>query len=65
MLGQTTFIKLRDLANPDDITMLTVEQVMTLLTAHFWPQTIEIAECYKFFKCIQEDQESTMDFIVA
>jgi len=49
MLGQATFVKLHDLASPDDITMLTLEQVMALLTVHFRPQTIEKAECYKFF----------------
>ena len=56
MLGQlqTTFVKLHDLASPDDIT---TDQVVELLTAHYCPQTIEIAECYKFFKRMQEDQE--------
>jgi len=65
MLGQATFVKLRDLTSPDDIKTLTLEQVMALLTAHFQPQTIEIAERYKFFTRIQEYQESTMDFIAA
>ena len=58
MLGKATFVKLRDLASPDDITMLTSHG-----TPHFWPQTIEIPERCKFFKHVQEDQESTTDFI--
>ena len=62
MLGQTTFVKLRDLASPTDITTLSLDQ---LLTAHYRPQTIKIAERYKFFKRIQEDQERTTDFIAA
>ena len=41
MLGQTTFVKLRDLACPSDVTTLTPDQVMVLLTAHFKPQTIK------------------------
>ena len=65
MLEQITFIKLRDLANPTDITTLSLDQVVELLTAHYWLQTIEIAKHYKFFKRTQEDQERTIDFIVA
>ena len=65
MLGQTTFVKLHDLASPKDIAMLTLDQVVALLTAHYRPQTIEIAERYKFFKRTQEDQERTTDFIAA
>ena len=45
--------------------MLSLDQVIKLLTAHYRPQTIEIAECYKFFKRTQEDQERTTDFIAA
>ena len=65
MLGQTTFVKLRDLASPNDITTLSLDQVIELLTAHYRPQIIEIAERYKFFKRTQEDQERTTDFIAA
>ena len=65
MLWQITFIKLRDLANPTDITTLSLDQVVELLTAHYHPQTIKITECYKFFKRTQEDQERTTDFIAA
>ena len=65
MLGQTTFVKLRDLASPTDITTLSLDQVVELLTVHYRPQTIEIAERYKFFKRIQEDQERTTDSIAA
>ena len=65
MLGQTTFVKLHDLASPNDITTLSLDQVVELLTAHYRPQTIEIAEHYKFFKHTQEDQERTADFIAA
>ena len=36
-----------------------------MLTAHYRPQTIEIAERYKFFKRMQEDREQTTDFITA
>ena len=51
MLGQTAFMKLRDLASPNDISTLTLNQVVEILTAQYRLQTIEIAERYKFFKC--------------
>ena len=63
MLRQTVFVKLHDLLSPNDIVMLTLDQVVALLTAHYWPQTIEISERYKFSKHTQEDQERTTDFI--
>ena len=63
MLGQTTFVKLWDLASPNDVTTPMLNQVIVLLTAHFKPQTIVIAESYKFFKHTQVDQESITDFI--
>ena len=65
MLGQITFVKLQDLASPADITTLSLDQVVELLTVHYRPKTIEIAERYKFFKCVQDDQERTTDFTAA
>ena len=65
MLGQTAFVKLRDLASPSNISTLTLNQVVEILTAHYRPQTIEIAERYKFFKRTQGDQERTTKFIAA
>ena len=50
MLGQMVFVKLCDLASPNDISTLTLNQVVEILTAHYRPQSIEIAECFKFFK---------------
>ena len=65
MLGQTAFLKLHDLASPSNISILTLNQVVEILTAHYQPQTTEIAERYKFFKHTQEDQECTTEFIAA
>ena len=56
MLGKITVIKLRDLASPADITTLSLDQVVELLTSHYKPKTIKIAERYKFFKRVQDDQ---------
>ena len=65
MLGQTTFVKLRDMASLNDISTLTLTQVVEILTGHYRPQTIEIAERYKFFNRTQGDQERTTKFIAA
>ena len=63
MLGQATFAKLRDLANPREITDLTLADIVGVLTAHYRPHTIEIAERYNFFKCVQDDGERVADFV--
>jgi len=62
MLGQT-FAKLRDLANPRPVTDLSLDAIVEVLTTHYWPHTIEIAERYKFFKCVQEDGEQVAEFV--
>ena len=63
MLGQATFAKLRHLANRRAITDLTLADIVDVLTAHYRSHTIEIAEHYKFFKCVQEDSERVADFV--
>ena len=40
MLGQTAFLKLRDLASPSNISILTLNQVVEIMTEHYQPQTI-------------------------
>ena len=63
MLGKIAVIKLRDLASPADITTPSLDQVGELLTSHYQPKTIKIAERYKFFKRVQDDQERTTNFV--
>ena len=64
MLGQTTFAKLRELANPQPVTDLSLDVIVEVLTTHYPPHTIEIApEHYKFFKCVQEDGKWVAEFV--
>ena len=63
LVGQATFAKLRDLASPRDIVDLSLGDIMELLKTHYRPQTVEIAECYKFFKHTQGVSERTADFM--
>ena len=64
VLGQATFAKLRDLANPRAVTDLSLNDIVEVLTAYYQPHTIEIAERFKFFKCVQEENERVADFMV-
>ena len=50
VLGQATYAKLKVLANPTSVSDLTLDAIMEHLIGHFRPQTIEIAERFKFFK---------------
>ena len=63
ILGQATFAKLRDLVNPNEIIDLFLVDIVGVLTAHYHPHTIKIAECYNIFKCMQEDGERVADFV--
>ena len=48
LLGHSTFAKLKTLASPTQVSELAMDDIMGLLLAHFRPQTIEIAERFKF-----------------
>ena len=64
LLGQTTFAKLKTLASPTPVNELSLDRIMEHLISHFKPQTIEIAERFKFFKRYQLGGESTAEFMI-
>ena len=57
LLGQATFTKLKDLANPQEIKDIPLNEIMDQLIGHYRPKTIEITERFKFFKRTQRDNE--------
>ena len=63
LVGQATFAKLRDLASPRAIADISLDDIVELLKTHYRPQTVEIAERFKFFKRTQGASERTADFI--
>ena len=63
LLGQATFTKLKDLANPQEIKDIPLNEIVDLLIGHYRPKTIEIAERFKFFKRTQRDNERIADFV--
>ena len=65
LVGQATFAKLRDLASPREVTDISLDDIMELLKTQYRPQTVEIAECFKFFKRTQDTSERTSDFMAA
>ena len=50
LVGQATFAKLKDLASPHAIADISLDYIVELLKTHYCSQTVEIAECFKFFK---------------
>ena len=63
LLGQETLAKLKVLSSPTPVSDLTLEAIMEHLLGHYRPQTIEIAERFKFFKCSQKKGEKAAEFI--
>ena len=63
LLGQATFTKSKNLANPREIKDIPLNEIVDLLIGHYRPKTIEIAERFKFFKRTQGDSERIADFI--
>jgi len=63
LLGQETFAKLKVLASQTPVIDLTLDAIMEHLTQHFRPDTIEIAERFKFFKRNQNEKESATEYM--
>ena len=49
-IGQATFAKLKTVVIPQPLTELTLDTIVQTLATHYWLDTVEIAECYKFIK---------------
>ena len=58
-----TFARLKVLASPTPVSELTLDAIMERLIGHYQPQTIEIAERFKFFKRNQGNTESATEFV--
>ena len=63
LLGQETFAKLKVLTSPTPVADLTLPAIMEHLLGHYRPQTIEIAERFKFFKHAQLKGEGIAEFM--
>ena len=63
LLGQETFTKLKVLASPTPVSDLSLDAIKQQLSQQFRPNTFEIAERFKFFKCNQMEQESATEYM--
>ena len=52
-IGRDVFVKVKTLASPTPLADLTLAQIVEYMKGHYKKETVEIAECFKFFKRIQ------------
>ena len=63
MVGHVTFERIKDLLHPVGLGNASLSDIRTKLLEHFKPQNVEIAERFKFFKRMQQADESVSEYI--
>ena len=63
-IGPLTYSVLRNLMTPDVPSSKSYDELKAILSAHFKPKTLVIAERFRFYKRNQHDNESISDYIV-
>ena len=58
-IGQTTHAKLKTLVSPQPLSELTLDAIVEKLQ----PETVEIVECFKFFKRQQDEVKGVADYM--
>ena len=61
LLGQESFTKLKVLTSLTPVSDFTLDTIMEKLLGHYQPQTIKIAEHFKFFKCSQKKEKVSLN----
>ena len=61
-VGQVTYAKLKTLVSPQPLTELSLDTIVAKLADHYHPETIEVAERYKFFKHLQDEAERVAEY---
>ena len=62
-IGREVFAKVKTLASPRSLADLNLPQIMELMQEHYKKDTIEIAERFKFFKRVQQEQETLANYL--
>ena len=62
-IGRNVFVKVKTLASPTPLTDLSLAQIVEYMKGHYKKETVEIAECFKYFKHVQ-DKESLADYLM-
>ena len=58
VLGKNSYAILRDLCSPDSPKDKSFSQLCDKLKDHYKPKRLEVAETYRFHRCVQEENES-------
>ena len=64
VIGSSVYELLKNLLMPDEPVDKSYAQLKEMLTAHYAPRPIVIAEHYRFYKRDQQESESVSDFVV-
>ena len=64
-IGQTAYSNLKTLVSPTPLAELTLDQVVEKLTSHYKPDTVEIAERFKFFKHMQGEKDGVTEYMTS
>lgn len=62
VLGKVTYGVLQDLCKPVKPNTKTFDELVTLLTEHYQPKTLEVVESYKFHRCAQHEKETVSQY---
>ena len=62
-IGQTAYSKLKTLVSPTLLVELDLNTIVEKLAEHYRPDTVEIAERFKFFKRQQNDEEGVTEYM--
>ena len=60
-IGRDAFSKLKTLVSPTPLNDLSLDQIVSTMRQHYKKDTVEIAERFKFFKCVQQDNKGVAD----
>ena len=58
VMGKNSYATLRDLCSPDSPKDKSFSQLCDKLKDHYKPKRLEVAETYRFHRCVQEENES-------
>ena len=62
-IGQTMYMKLKTWVSPKNLSDLSLDEIVVQLKSQISVQTVEIAERYRFFKRLQKDGESVVEYM--
>jgi hypothetical protein len=62
ILGKKTYGVLQDLCKPAKPNEKTFNELCDLLKSHYEPKTLEVAESFKFHRCVQDEKDTVAEF---